>query len=345
MTVESWKAFVDVDRLTEWMNDKHLESGPLTEVEPLVGGTQNVVIRFKRGGRVFVLRRPPPNPHLDGNKIMRREARVLKALAGTDVPHPRLIADCPNEDVLGAAFYLMEFVVGFDPRQLPESHAADPRLRERMGYALADGIASLSHVDHVAAGLEDIGKVDGFLDRQVERWHKQLESYTQYAGWPGPAALSGVDRLAAWLERNQPREFHPGILHGDYHFPNVLYRYESAELAAIIDWELATVGDPLIDLGWMLATWPDVDGNSPIMSIRPWSGFPTADQLIRRYAENSGRDVGAADWYTVFGCYKLAVLLEGSHARSLAGKAPLEIGERLHSRARVLVDRGLARIA
>ena len=345
MSDASWNELVDIDRLTGWMDEKRLESGPLTGVKPLVGGTQNIVIRFERGGCTFVLRRPPANPYLDGNRIMRREARVLKALAGTDVPHPRLIADCPDEEVLGAAFYLMEFVTGFDPRQLPETHMADPRLRERMGYELADGIAALSRVDHVAAGLEDIGKVDGFLDRQVDRWRKQLDSYTKYSGWLGPTELRGIDRLATWLERNRPQSFRPGILHGDYHFPNVLYRNESAKLAAIIDWELTTVGDPLIDLGWMLATWPDADGNSPVMSIRPWSGFPTAAQLVRRYAETSGRDVSAADWYTVFGCYKLAVLLEGSHARSLAGKAPLEIGERLHGRARVLVDRGLALIA
>jgi aminoglycoside phosphotransferase (APT) family kinase protein len=345
MSDTSWSALVDIDRLTGWMDDERLESGPLSGVIPLVGGTQNVVIRFERSGRTFVLRRAPANPYLDGNKIMRREARVLKALAGTDVPHPRLIAACPSEAVLGGAFYLMEFVAGFDPRQLPDTHLADPRLRERMGYALADGIAALSQVDYVAAGLEDLGKVDGFLDRQVDRWRKQLDSYTKYPGWQGPAALKGIEPVATWLERNQPQSFQPGILHGDYHFPNVLYRPRGAELAAIIDWELTTVGDPLIDLGWMLATWPDTEGNSPVLNIRPWTGFPTAAQLILRYAESSGRDVSAADWYTVFGCYKLAVLLEGSYARSLDGKAPVEIGERLHGRARDLVARGLTLIA
>ncbi|MBU6268436.1 MAG: phosphotransferase family protein [Sphingomonadales bacterium] len=330
---------VSIKALTDWMDGQALGTGAIEAVRALAGGTQNVLLRFTRDGADYVLRRPPLHPRSNSNETMRREARVLRALAQTDVPHPRLIAACDDEAVLGAAFYLMAPVEGFNPvGQLPEPHASSPAMRHAMGLALVDGIAALGRVDHEAVGLADFGKPDRFLERQVSRWSGQLASYAEMPGWPGPGALPDVGKIGAWLDANRPDAFMPGIMHGDYHLANVMYRNDGPELAAIVDWELATIGDPLLDLGWVLATWPDGDGASTV-SVTPWEGFPSAAELVARYAAGSSRDCGAIEWYHALACYKLGILLEGTYARACAGKAPIETGEKLHGRAVVLLER------
>jgi aminoglycoside phosphotransferase (APT) family kinase protein len=343
MSSDAWRELVDLDRLRGWMDASGLEAGPIVDPTALAGGTQNVLLCFRRGDRHFVLRRPPSHPYMDGNATMRREARVLSALAGTDVPHPRLIRACSTDDVLGAAFYLMEPVDGFNANVgLPELHATSREVRHKMGLALADGIAALGRVDHLAAGLGDLGKVEGFLERQAPRWRSQLEKYAAYPGWPGPGELRGVEDIDRWLRENQPAPSQPGILHGDYHLANVMFRRDGPELAAIVDWELATVGDPLVDLGWMLATWPDRSGQTPgAVGAVPWEGFPTAAELIGRYASGSRRDLGTMCWYGVLGCFKLGILQEGTYARAFAGKAPMAQGERLHRATVGLFERAL----
>jgi len=337
---------VDPERLAAWMDARGLESGPLRDVELLAGGTQNVLLGFRRGGRRFVLRRPPLHLRRNSNETMRREARVLGALAGSDVPHPGLIAACPDEDVLGAAFYLMEPVDGFNPtRGLPPLHAGDPDVRHAMGLSLVDGIAALGALDHRALGLEDFGRPEGFLERQVARWRAQLESYAELPGYPGPD-IPGVERVAAWLDANRPQAFRAGVLHGDYHLANVMFAPDGPQLAAIVDWELSTVGDPLLDLGWLLATWPDPEGATPgAIGVQPWDGFPGADELVARYAERSTRDLSAIDWYAVLACYKLGIILEGTHARACAGQAPRATGDVLHATTVGLFERALRFIA
>jgi aminoglycoside phosphotransferase (APT) family kinase protein len=330
---------VNIGSLAAWMTARELGTGPIEHVIPLAGGTQNILLRFRRDGRDYVLRRPPPHPRPNSNETMRREARVLRALAGTDVPHPALIADCGDEAVLGAAFYLMEPIDGFNPvGTLPEPHASSAAIQHAMGLELVDGIAALGRLDHHEVGLADFGKPDNFLGRQVSRWGGQLASYADFAGWPGASALPAVDTVAVWLERNRPTHFTPGIMHGDYHLANVMFSHDGPELAAIIDWELATIGDPLLDLGWVLATWPDGDGESTV-SVEPWIGFPTPAELVERYRAASERDLSATDWYLALACYKLGILLEGTYARACAGKAPRDVGERLHGRAVVLLER------
>src|SRR5947207_14520147 len=166
-SLDAWRGLVDLERLAAWMDARGLERGPIEEAARPPGGTQNILLKFRRGERWFMLRRPPLAAHMNGSETMRREARVLGALAGTDVPHPRLIAACPEEDVLGAAFYLMEPIEGFNPTVgLPPLHADDPSARRAMGFSLVDGIAALGRVDHVAVGLADFGRADGFLERQ-----------------------------------------------------------------------------------------------------------------------------------------------------------------------------------
>jgi aminoglycoside phosphotransferase (APT) family kinase protein len=152
-----------------------------------------------------------------------------------------------------------------------------------------------------------------------------------------------VDVVGDWLEAHRPQPFKTGILHGDYHLSNVMFRCDSAELAAIVDWELATIGDPLMDLGGLLATWPEPDGvqRPGIVGTAPWDGFPTAPELIERYEGVIGRKVDSVEWYGVLGCYKLGILLEGTYARACAGKASVETGERLHAAAQALFGRAM----
>jgi len=329
---------VDLDRLTQWMDGQGLGRGPLGQVTKLAGGSQNVLLRFSRSGRDYVLRRPPLHARANSNETMRREARLLGAIASSTVPHPRLIAACPDEAVIGAAFYLMEPIEGFNPQNgIPPSHHG-AATQHRMGLALVEGLAALHALDPQAIGLADFGKTGGFLERQVARWAGQLDSYAEMPSWPGPAELGDVAMVAHWLESSRPARFVPGILHGDFHLANVMYRNDAPELAAIIDWELATIGDPLIDLGWVLATWPqEPDGG--MLSIEPWNGFPAAGELIAHYAAHASRGVDRIDWYGAFGCYKLGILLEGTYARACAGKAPKDVGDRLHKRATWLFER------
>lgn len=336
---------IDFGTLSAWMDSEGLPPGKITGCTLLGGGSQNVLVRFEKGGKTYVFRRPPMHPRPESNETMRREARVLRALAGTDVPHPPLIAACDDEAVLGVAFYLMEPVAGFNPTSgLPPLHAGFAEVRHRMGLAMVESLAKLGEVDYLAAGLEGFGKPEAYLERQVARWERHLAGYGQFAQWPGPDALGDLGAIGKWLDDNRPATFRPGIIHGDYHLANVMFREDSGEIAAIVDWELATIGDPLIDLGWIMATWPE-EGEKPIMNIAPWDGFPTQRELVRHYREHSTRKDFDAGWYAVFGCYKLAILLEGTHARACAGKAPEAIGRKLHDRAIWLIERATRWIA
>lgn len=342
-----WRAAVDAQRLAAWMDGQGLEQGEVTDFELLAGGTQNLITRFRRGSRGFVLRRPPVHPRPDGDKTIMREARVLQALRSSRVPHPGLIAACGDTSVLGAAFYLMEPVEGFNPsgKPLPAPHAAEPAWRHRMGFAMVDALLALGEIDAVQAGLADFGKPQNFLERQVPRWRAHLESYASIPGWPGPSSLIGIDELGRRLEATRPQQFTPGLLHGDFHLANVMFAPDTPELAAVIDWELATLGDPLLDLGWLVTTWPDASGRGTgTIHVTPWDGFPTADELVDRYRAGSTRDLSRIDWYVALASYKLAVLLEASHARACAGRAPRDIGDKHHASALRLVQRGLAKL-
>ena len=336
---------IDLGILDAWMDEQGLAPGPIGTVDKLTGGTQNILIQFERGGRHYVLRRPPIHKRAGSDETMRREARVLAGLAGTDVPHPTLIAACSDEAILGAAFYLMEPVDGFNATQgLPELHEGDPQIRHDMGLAMADGIAALGAVDYLAVELKGFGRPKGYLERQVARWRSQLESYSELEGYPA-AEIPGVERIAEWLDRNRPVDSTPGILHGDYHIANVMFRYDGPGLAAIVDWELATVGDPLLDLGALLAGWPDAEGQSPLGSGQGmFSGLASSAELVARYRERTTRSLDAIDWYQVLACYRLGIILEGTYARACAGHASREVGDRLHATTLGLFERALERV-
>ena len=332
---------IDLSSLTNWMDNEQLGTGPITNTRLLTGGTQNILMQFDRAGRSYVLRRPPIHVRKHSNKTMQREARVLSALTGSNVPHPGFIAACDDTSVLGASFYLMEPVTGFNVLDgLPELHKSSKDIRLRMGLSHMEALTHLGAVDYLAVGLEDFGRIDEYLTRQTPRWLAQLEGYSKYQQWPGLGESKSINAIARWLDDNCPTYFEPGVLHGDAHVANVMFRLDSGEVAALVDWELATLGDPLIDLGWVIATWPDADGTQTLLmeGARP-GAYPPIETLIKHYGEHSGRDLSNISWYGVLGCFKLAIILEGSYARYCAGKAPKDVGERLHASAIRLIER------
>jgi len=334
----------DLNAVAAWMSERGLGEGPLEDVSEITGGTQNILLKFSRSGREYVLRRGPKHLRPVSNKVILRETRVLAALAGTDVPHPRLIDVCDDTAVLGdAVFYLMEPIDGFNAgSDLPPLHAGNAEVRHEMGLSMADAVARLGAVDHVAVGLSDFGKPDGFLKRQVPRWLSELESYNAFDNYPGPD-IGDVSAVASWLERNLPKSWTPGIMHGDYHAANVMFSPTGPEVVAIVDWEMCTIGDPLLDLGWMLATWYQPRHDAVLNNVLMDAGnLATPTELISRYAENTTRDLSDIDWYTVLACFKLGVILEGSNARADAGLAPREIGDQLHTATVRLIERAVA---
>ena len=335
-----------MDHLTavaDWMSGQGLGDGPIENLAEITGGTQNIMLRFTRDGREYVFRRGPQHLRPVSNSVILRETKVLHALADTDVPHAPLIAVCEDTSVLGdAVFYLMEPIDGFNAGTgLPALHAADAGVRHGMGLSMADAVARLGAIDHVAVGLADFGKPDGFLERQVPRWLSELESYAKFDNYAGPD-IGDIDAVATWLQEKQPHTFKPGIMHGDYHAANVMFSRTGPDLVAIVDWEMCTIGDPLLDLGWMLATWYR-PGHEPVLpnELMAAGGLASPDELIQRYAANTTRDLSDIDWYAVMACFKLGIILEGTNARAAAGLAPKEIGDFLHTATVRLFERAV----
>ena len=343
---EAWRELIDLEALARWMDGRGLSAGAAVEgAETLGGGTQNILLRFTRGDRTYVLRRPPRRPRPESDEVMRREMIVLQAIADSDVPHPAFIAGEGDPAVLGSAFYLMAPVDGFNATVgLPPLHAGSAEVRRAMGEAIVDGAVALATIDPAAGGLGSLGKLDGWLERQVPRWRAQLDGYAKFDGWSGLDALPGVDAICGWLEANRPGAMRPGLIHGDYHLANVMYRPDGPGLAAIVDWELASRGDPMLDLGWLTATWFDPDEGQQRVSVTPWEGFPSLSEIVDRYLAATGRSAAEAHWYSVLAPFKLGAILEGIHARACAGLTPKPIGDQLHAHTIALFQRALRRI-
>jgi aminoglycoside phosphotransferase (APT) family kinase protein len=274
---------------------------------------------------------------------MSREYRVLSALADGAVPVPRPLALCRDETVNGAPFYVMEHRPGIVPvERLPEGFAATPEERRRMGLALVDVLVRLHAVDPEAVGLGDFGRPEGYLERQVRRWAQQWErSRTR----PLPA----IDRLARWLAERLPESPAATIVHGDYRLGNMAFDPDDpGRVLAVYDWEMATLGDPLADLGYTLIYWaepgdPEESRADPLTAA---PGFPTRRELCLAYAEASGRDLGQdlgrVDFYCVLALYKLAIISEGILARFRMGKTVGEGFERFEAQTERLAARAVA---
>lgn len=319
--------------LEAWMDvaAPQLGGGPLQAVK-LQGGVSNAVFRVTRGGEAAVLRRPPRVPRPDSERSIQREATLLKALTPTDVPAPGLIAYCEDKAVTGEKFYLMEFIDGWRRTGTAADPAPydDPESPEfgQIGYALLSGTEKLHKVDYRAIGLEGFAKPENFLERQVDRWLGAIESYKQNVGYEG-RKIAGLDYLAGYLRQDMPATEHVGIIHGDYSFANSLYQYGTPpRLAAMIDWELATIGDTLLDLGSVLYHFKSHKDKTPAFGIFDSSRFPYREELAAHYADYTGRSVARLDYYVVLAMFKLAAIMEGHVARSLTGKSDPSLAQR-----------------
>ncbi len=290
-----------------------LRQGPL-EAEVIVGGLSNLTYRVTDGTTSWALRRPPLGHVLSTAHDMTREFRVLSALHGTAVPVAEPVILCEDVDVNGAPFYLMAYVDGVVLDKPDVLAGLTPDDAARACELLVDTLLALHALDPADVGLEEFGRPHGFLERQVKRWRTQWEaSETE----PRP----GLEELVAALADRIPEPQPAGIVHGDYRLTNVLYSRGIDRIAAVVDWEMATLGDPLTDVG-LLVVYQTL-GEQGMFGAAPMSadaGFLTADALVARYAAGSDRDLSALPWYVAFAWFKLAVIAEGIHARYLQGK-------------------------
>jgi aminoglycoside phosphotransferase (APT) family kinase protein len=311
---------LDVERLDAWIGDR-LPGRPAPLEATRIGaatGIANALFLITRGTHRWVFRQPPAVKNDPSASDTVREWRILSALEGTDVPHPQPLALCEDLDVLGRPFMVMSLVDGFTPGfELAEPFLSDLSLRRDLGFAYVEGVARLSKVDWASRGLEGLGKPDGFLERQVPRWLAQLARYQV-------RELPGLDTIADWLERNRPTASPAGILHGDYSPFNVMVAPQPpARLAAIVDWDTGTIGDPLLDIGHLLARWVE-PGEEPVLQDLAGGneGYPTRVEMAARYVELTGRDLSALAYYEALALFKLAVILEGTFARQRAAGVP-----------------------
>lgn len=295
--------------LAAWL-ERELGERP-TVLRRLVGGNSNETFLLETDVGRRVLRRPPAATIAPSAHSMEREYRVLSVLADTPVPVPRPLALSTE---LGAPFLVMEWVDGQAPlERLPDAYATDAH---GAGEAIVDVLAELHSQPWRELGLDGFGKPDGFLARQVGRWRSQYERYRV-------RDLPRFEEVAGWLEAHTPPGGDPGILHGDFHADNCLLARDAPRVAAIVDWEMASIGDPLLDLGLLLAFWgperADPIGMPKVQAFSRQPGAPSRERLAARYAERSGRSVEHLPYYLALSFWKLAAIVEGAYAHFLAG--------------------------
>jgi len=317
----------DITRLTAWLDAsvRELGNGPL-DARMIHGGTSNVIISLNRGGPTMMLRRPPAVPPPGSEKSILREARILGALNGTAVPHPHCYGVCEDAAVIGAPFYVMQQCDGW-AAELRDGKIHDrapfdkPPHAAEVPFAMVDGLIALANVDYKAVGLENFGKPDNFLERQVDRWEGQIKSYKQLYDYEW-RDIPGYALLRDWLRANIPARFKAGIIHGDVGTPNSFFTCVSpARLTALIDWELSTIGDPLLDLAWLCNGIRDdrFPGHIPEKALYNVAAWPTRQQLMAHYAAGTGRDMADFDYYLLLAMFKGGCILEYKVAQAAKG--------------------------
>ncbi|WP_067904169.1 phosphotransferase family protein [Nocardia vaccinii] len=314
---------IDIEKLGSWLDQRDAPGhGELPTVETLSGGSQNTLLRITRGDTRMVLRIPGPRATQKRLDELLREIRLVRALAGTDVPHAGLIAADETGELLGKPFYLMDEIDGWSPMDNGWQAPFDTDLEARRGlaFALIEGAAKLGRVDWRAQGLEGFGRPEGFHERQPDRWLSFLRSFEV-------RELPGVEEAAQWLRANAPRHFTPGIMHGDYQYANVMYAHGApARLAALVDWEMTTIGDPLLDLAWALLGY---DGEQPRRDFYlDVAGMPTRSELLEHYETLSELPTDNIDYYLVLANFKIGIVLERTYALAAqSGKADPKVLE------------------
>jgi len=315
MTSTQGNAGLDTVILGRWLDGKGAPgAGKEPVAEVMTGGSQNVLYLLTRGEQRMVLRMPGPRADERRVRELLREIRLVAALEDTDVPHAALIAADETGEVLGKPFFVMAEIDGWSPMAGGWGAPFDTDLDARRGLAfqLIEGAAKLGRVDWKGRGLTGFGKPEGFHDRQVDRWLSFLSSYQV-------RELPGLDVAADWLRANRPAHFTPGIMHGDYQFANVMYAHGApARLAAIVDWEMTTIGDPLLDVAWALLGY-DGEHPKPQGFYLAMDGMPTRSELLAAYENISGLSTENIHYYLVLANWKLGIVLEKTYAAAVSG--------------------------
>ncbi len=306
-----------LDRVTEFLDTHGLGAGPVT-ARPIGEGHSNATFLLTRGADRFVLRRGPRPPLPPSTHDMLREARLLTALAGSGLPLPTVLAVCDDVRLLGVPFYLMDYLPGpIITGELP-AWADGEVQRRRISDVLVDTLVAVHAVDYAAAGLADFGRPDGYLSRQVDRFAGLWERGRR-------RDLPAVERLADWLGRYVPASPGPAVVHGDYRLGNLIFHADRPSVRAVLDWEMATIGDPLADVGYLVATYAQHGEPPSPLEFSPVTrlpGFASRDDLVRRYRERSGRSVDSLDWYRTLALWKAAIFCEAIYTRWLDGETP-----------------------
>ncbi len=329
---------INLDALLPWFRE-HVAPVDALRAEVIGHGRSNITYRVSDDGRSWVLRRPPLSHVLPTAHDMKREFRVISAMKGTGVPAPEAIAYCEDPAVNDRPFYVMSYVEGIipvDPREVANRY--DEAARRHMGEHLIDVLAMLHTLDPAAVGLADFGKPQGFIARQVKRFTGQIETAIT-------REVPELKELAARLASCVPAESSATIIHGDYRLDNCIMN-DRGDVIAVLDWEMATLGDPLADLGMLQMYWgeasvagtPEFIASTPVISL---PGFPTWDEAKARYASKSGRNIAELDYYVVLAHFKLAVILEGIRERFQEGGTVGEGFEGIGARATALAQAGL----
>ncbi len=306
---------VDLAVLTQWLDTEHpgLRADEL-EGAVIAGGRSNLTYRITDGTTTWALRRPPLGHVLATAHDMAREFRVIRALSASEVPVADAVAFCADPTVLGAPFYLMSFVEGVVLDHAHQVAALDRATARKTCEDLVDTLVALHAVDPNVVGLEDFGRPEGFLARQLTRWHQQ---------WKASETMTRpeLDSLVKALDAGLPRQSAPALVHGDYRLTNLIYHRDLSGVAAVVDWEMATRGDPLTDLG-LLVVYQTLAADGVLLPppLPPGAGFLSPGELAERYGRCSGRDLSDLAWFVAFGYFKLAVIFEGIHHRYLEGK-------------------------
>jgi aminoglycoside phosphotransferase (APT) family kinase protein len=302
--------------LGAWLRATLGRSAEIT-LTPLSGGTSGSVLKIDSASGPIVLRTTSWPPRADSRKAIEREARLLKALDSTAVPHPAFIAWCDDERIIGVPFSLIGFIDGWlGVDSMPPAYAADPRLHHQAAFAMIEAIAELPKVDVDAIGLSDFGRPDGFLERQVGRWTALMDKHRADPAY-GDRVIPHWDEVAAWLADNRPEMQRISLIHGDVSFSNVmLARDAPPRVEAIIDWELATLGDPLLDLGRVAYPFTSRDGTPGASLAIDLAGYPSREALVDHYGACTGLSVRHAAYYMVLAMFKLAALIEFNYVKS-----------------------------
>ncbi|WP_339102663.1 phosphotransferase family protein [Haloterrigena salinisoli] len=342
MSDEYYDRLVDEDALVAYLSE-HLGEVDDYEIERHQEGHSNETLFVTWGGEELVIRRPPPGETADTAHDVLREYRVTKALSDTDVPVPETKVACDDHDVIGSDFYVMERLEGDVLREEEPERFADPDHRRRIGEDLVDTLAKIHRLDYEEIGLGEFGRPAGYTQRQVDRWGKQLSWAFEVT--EDEREVPDLYDVGDWLQENVPEDHPHSLVHGDYKLDNVMFAPGTPPaLNAVFDWEMATLGDPRADLGWMLSYWRDPKDPDPeipelVTRFMEREGYPTRVELVDRWEELTGLEFERERFYRTLAVYKLAGLGEMFFRRHLEGNADNPLYPKMEDRVPALAAR------